>query len=79
MLKLCSVTFFIPLEVQNHTIAHWKVVTCDRFDLRGLRYGSTLNICQDSLKIANLLHKQGFVDSQLLRTVDTASLCSLMG
>ena len=27
--------------------------------------GSTLNICQDVLKSASLLQKQGFVDSQM--------------
>ena len=31
--------------------------------------GSTFNICQDTLKIEKLLHKQGLVETQLLRTV----------
>ena len=34
-----------------------------------LSCGSTLNIHQDGLKSGNLLHKQGFVDSQFGTTV----------
>ena len=38
-------------------------------ETKELSCGSTFNICHDVLKIAHLLHKCGFVDSQLLRTV----------
>ena len=43
------------------------VVTKD--EIRDLSCGSTLGICQCILKIAYLLHKQGFVDSQMVTTV----------
>ena len=38
--------------------------------LRGQICGNTLNIYQDILKSGNLLHKQGFVDSQSSSTVE---------
>ena len=37
--------------------------------LRGLSCGSAFHICQDLLKSANVLHKWGFVDSQMSSTV----------
>ena len=40
-----------------------------RYEPRGQRYLITLNIYQDVLKSRNLLHKQGFVDSQFGTTV----------
>ena len=35
----------------------------------GLVVGSTFNVFQVNLNIEDLLHKQGFVETQLLRTV----------
>ena len=36
---------------------------------RGFSCGSTFSNCQDILKIENILHKQGLVETQFLRTV----------
>ena len=55
--------------VQGHSVPHWKALRYGRYESRGLSCGSTFSICQDILKIENLLHKQGLVETQLLRTV----------
>ena len=55
----------------GHTVPHWKDHSSDKIESRMLNYSSTLNICQSVLKISNLLHKQGFVEPQLLRTICT--------
>ena len=56
--------------MQGHIVPHLKARRYGKYDLRGLSYGSTVNIYQDVLKSGNLLHKRGFVDSQLSSTVD---------
>ena len=40
-----------------------------KYEPGGLGCDCTLNNCQNILKSANLLHKQGFVDSQMKTTV----------
>ena len=57
------------LEVQGHTVPHWKALRYGNDESRGISYNSTLNICQDVLKSGNLLHKRGFDDSQSHTTV----------
>ena len=59
----------MTLEVQGHTVPHLKALGSGKYGPRGLWCDSTLNICQVDLKIANLLHKWGFVDSQTQTTV----------
>ena len=61
--------FNIDPKIQGHIVHHWKAVRYSKDDSRGLSCGSTLNIHQDLLKSGNLLHKQGFVDSQFCTTV----------
>ena len=63
------VVFLIHLEVQGHTVPHWKALGSGKHEASGLSCGSTLNIHQDILKRRNLLHKWGFVDSQFGTTV----------
>ena len=58
----------MPFEVQSYSVPHWKTLTYGEYEPRG---GSTLNICQDVLKSANILQKQGFVDSQSHSTTGT--------
>ena len=53
----------ITIEEQGHRVPHWKALSSGKYEPRRLRFGSSLNICQDVLKSANLLHKQGFDDS----------------
>ena len=47
----------------------FKGLTYGKYGTRGLSCNNTLNICQDVLKSANLLYKQGFDDSQSSATV----------
>ena len=47
----------------------WKFLSVGQYELRKLRISSKFIICQGILKIASLLHKRGFFDSQLLCTV----------
>ena len=60
----------IPLEVQDHTVPHFKALRRGKPETRGLICCYTSNICQDVLKSDNLQHKQGFVYSQAQNTVD---------
>ena len=55
--------------MQDHTVPHWKALRYGKDNSRGLSCISTLNIHQGVLKSGNLLHKRGFVDSQLNCTV----------
>ena len=60
----------MPFEVQVHTVPHWKALRYGKkCELRGLSCNISLNICQDVMKSANLLHKRGFGDSQSNTTV----------
>ena len=58
----------INFEVEGHTVPHLKALKCGTYDSRGLSCGSIFNICQDVLKIGNLLHKGRLVDSQMVTT-----------
>ena len=56
-------------EKKGQTVANLKALSSGKYELSGLCFGSTLNICQDFLKSDNLLHKQSFVDYQIKDTV----------
>ena len=63
--------FLIPLEVQGHTVPHWKSISNGKYGSGALRWDS----CQDILKSNYLLHKRGFVDSQTqIRSKKTTNL-----
>ena len=62
--------FFKPLEVWGRTVPHWKALRCGKGQTRGLSCGNTFIVGQAFLKSAYLLHKQGFVDSQMVATVN---------
>ena len=61
--------FLLPIKVQSHTVPHLKALRYGKEASRGLCCGSTFNIIQGILNIEDLLHKQGLVETQLLRTV----------
>ena len=50
-------------------MSHLKAFRHGKYETKGLSCGITSSICQDVLKSDNLLHKQGFVDSQMKTTV----------
>ena len=60
----------MTLEVQGHTVPHLKALRCGIDHIKRLSCGSTFIICQAFLS-TDLLHKQGFVDSQMVATVFT--------
>ena len=66
--------FNIDLKIEGHIVHQWKALRYSKDDSRGLSCGSTLNIHQNLLKSGNLLHKQGFVDSQFCTTVHYSRL-----
>ena len=59
----------IPFYVKVHAVTHWKAPRYGKYDLRGLSYNGSSNICQNVMKSVNLLHKQDFDDSQSNSTV----------
>ena len=59
----------VPLEVQDHKVPHLKALRWGKFESKEVSCGSTFIICPSALKSANLLHEQGFVDSQMVATV----------
>ena len=54
--QLWLVLILISLELQGYTVPNWKALKNDKYEARGLRFSSTLKICQDVLKSVNLLH-----------------------
>ena len=70
MFQLWFFVFLMPFAVQDHTAPPWKALRYGKHQTRGLCCCSSSSICQDVLKIDNLLHKQGFVDSLTHTTVN---------
>ena len=64
MLEVLIKAFLIALEVNSLTVPQRKDLRYGKYQAKGLSFN-----CQDALKSANLLHKQGFVDSQVKTTV----------
>ena len=60
MFQLSPVVFSIPLEVQVNTVLHCRGLSSGKYEPRGLRFDSTLKICQVLLNSGNLLHKRCF-------------------
>ena len=67
--QLLSTVFLILLEVQSHTVPHWKSLSYGKDESRELSCGFTSSICLDIMKSDNFLHKQEFVDSLSQTTV----------
>ena len=64
IISIWPVIFLIPFVVQDQTVPHLKALEYGKGGSRGFSYGSTFSICHDILKIENLLHNWGFVESQ---------------
>ena len=65
--------FLIPLLVRVHTVPHLKAAKYGIYETRGLSCDNASSICQDVLKIDNLLHRWGFVKIQSSGTVNLAT------
>ena len=57
------------VEIEGHTVPHFKALIYSKLELWGLKYGGTLSIQTDLLKISRLLHKMGFVQTEIATTV----------
>ena len=59
----------MPVEVELHTVPHFKAPVNAKVELRGLECGGTFIIQTSSLKIGCLVHKLGFVATEVAGTV----------
>ena len=59
----------MPVEIEVHTVPHFKAPVNGKEEPRRLVCDSTFTIQTSWLKIDRLLHKLGHFDSQLLTTV----------
>ena len=59
----------MPVEIECHTIPHFKAPIYAKLDIWGLEYGGTLSIQTSLLNIGCLLHKIGFVQREIAITV----------
>ena len=57
------------VEIEVHTVPHFKGPVNGKKELWWLGYGSKFDIQTSLVKIGHLLHKSGHFDSQLLTTV----------
>ena len=64
----------IPFEVHGCKVPRLKALKYGKYETRWLSCGSTSSICQEVLKSGNLLHKQGFVETQSLLNVNQRKL-----
>ena len=56
-------------EIEGLTVPQFKAPIFSKLELWGLKYGGSLSIQIDLLKISHLLHKMGFVQTEIASTV----------
>ena len=61
------------VEIEGHTVPHFKASIYAKLDLWGLNYGEYFKYSNRLDKISSLLHKIGFVQTEIATTVDTAN------
>ena len=66
----------MPVEIEGHTVPHFKAPIYAKLELWGLEYGGTLSIETIFLNIGRLLHKMGFVQREIATTVQRAEISS---
>ena len=59
----------MPVEVEVHTVSHFKAPVNVKVELWGLECGGTFIIQISLLKIGCLVHKLGFVATEVVGTV----------
>ena len=59
----------MPAEIDGHTVPHFKAPIYAKLELWGLKYGGTLSTQTGLLNISSLLHKIGFVQTEIATTV----------
>ena len=59
----------MPVKVEVHTVPHFKAPVNAKVELYGLKFSSTFIIQTSLLKIGCLVHKLGFVATEVAGTV----------
>ena len=59
----------MPVEIEGHTVPHFKGPIYAKLELWGLEYGGTFSIQTSLLNIGCLLHKMEFVQREITTTV----------
>ena len=59
----------MPVEVEVHTVSYFQAPVNTKMELWRLEYGGTFIIQTSSLKIGFLVHKVGFVATEVAGTV----------
>ena len=57
------------VEIEGHTVPHFKAPVYAKVELWGLEYGGIFSIQTSLLDISHLLHKTGFVKTESVGTV----------
>ena len=60
----------MPVQVELHTVPHFKAPVNAKLELWGLEYGGTFAIQTSVLKVGCLKHKSGFVGTEVVGTVN---------
>ena len=58
------------VEIEGHTVPHFKAPVYAKMELWGLECGGTFSIQTSLLNISHLLHKMGFVPTEVGTTVE---------
>ena len=58
------------IEIEDHTVPHFKAPIYSKLELLRLKYGGTSSIQTGLLKISRLLHNLGFVQTEIATTVN---------
>ena len=66
-------------EIEGHTVPHFKAPVYAKMELWGLECGGTFSIQTSLLNISHLLHKMGFVPTEVGTTVYTLQLKTIGG
>ena len=59
----------MQVEIEGHTVPHFKAPVYAKMELRGHECGSTFSVQTILLNISHLLHKRGFVPIEVGTTV----------
>ena len=64
------------VEIEGHTVPHFKAPVYAKVELWGLECGGIISIQTSLLDISHLLHKTGFVKTESVGSVYTQVCCS---
>ena len=68
----------MPVEVEVHTVPHFKAPFNAKVELWGLECGGTFIIQTSSLKIGCLVHKLGFVATNVTKYITVSNFADFI-